>query len=90
MKRTIKFRTDIDTYGFGMYKEVSDCRWHIDTVKIAARHNVIIKKIKPHDWTSYQYSKVVIKCADEKQWKEFVIDFLTHFRGYMKDIKVKI
>lgn len=92
MKRTIKFRTDISTHGcgFGEFKRVSDTRWYLDTIAIAKEHNVIIKKIKIHDWLSCKKSKVVVKCNTEEQWREFAMHFLAHFARYMKDIKVKL
>lgn len=92
MKRIIKFKTDISTRGcgFGYYKRVSDSRWYLDTFAIAKQCNVIIKKIKIYEWTDLKLSKVVVKCDNEEQWREFAITFLTHFRGYLCDIKVKI
>ena len=92
MKRTIKFHTDVNAKGcnFGHYKRVSDTNWYLHTIAIAKEHNVIIKKIKIHDWLSYETSKIIVKCDTEEQWKEFAMHFLAHFAGYMKDIKVKL
>ena len=92
MKRTIKFRTDINTRGcdFGYYKQVSNSRWYLDTISIAREHNAVIKQIKIHDWLSCETSKVVVQCNTEEQWREFAMHFLAHFGCYMKDIKVKL
>lgn len=92
MKKTIKFRTDINTRGcgFGAYKQVSDTRWYLDTIAIANEHNVVISKIKIYDWPSDKTSKVTIKYNSEEQWKKFAMHFLAHFACYIRDIKVNI
>ena len=90
MKRTIKFRTDCASIGFGQYLKVSDSKYYLMINAIAHKHNVAVSNIKIYDWLKDKYSKVTIKYSDITDYQNFVIDFLEYFNRYIKDVKMKM